>query len=421
MGHEISGFGHQLGRKPSRPKLNERALYGLAGDFVRAIEPNSEADPVALLGQFLVAFGNCVGPRPHVEIEATKHRANLFCMVVGRSSKSRKGTSWAHVRRMFYRIDQVWVENQIVTGLSSGEGLIWAARDPDKPKKNAEKSPVDDGTVEIVDKRFLVLQSEFARVLKVQRREGNTLSAVLRSAWDAESLSILTKNSPVKATGAHISIIGHITQDELRRDLTATDEANGYANRFDFIFAERSKLLPFGGRVDEPTLAELANRLILARRFARSMDRVRFSKHARKVWRRSYPELSKEVPGMLGAITSRSEAQVLRLALVYALLDCSRVIRTVHLRAALAFWKYCEQSAAFIFGTSMGDPVADKIWKALQDSKNGLTRDEIRELFKHNLHKSRIDEALEALKKSYLITRHRKHTGGRAAERWTAV
>ena len=69
----------------------------------------------------------------------------------------------------------------------------------------------------------------------------------------------------------------------------------------------------------------------------------------------------------------------------------------------------------------MGDPVADKIWKALQDSKNGLTRDEIRELFKHNLHKSRIDEALEALKKSYLITRHRKHTGGRAAERWTAV
>jgi hypothetical protein len=214
------------------------------------------------------------------------------------------------VRRIFNQVDRSWCDKQIVTGLSSGEGLIWAARDPEKPGRNSKKTKVDNSFVATVNKRFMVLQSEFSRVLRVQRREGNTLSSILRSAWDSETLSILTKNAPARATGAHVSIIGHITQDELRRELRATDEANGYANRFLFVYAERSRYLPFGGQVDEPTMAELVQRLTRARHFTRTVDRIRFSKNARKLWRKIYIRLSKETPGMLGAITSRAEAQV---------------------------------------------------------------------------------------------------------------
>jgi hypothetical protein len=405
----------------TRPKLSKRALFGLAGHIVRAIGPHTESDTAAILVQLLVAFGNCIGPSPHFEIEATKHRANLFSIIVGRSSRARKGTSWAQVRRLFVRLDKRWCENQIITGLSSGEGLIWAARDRHENGDSSTKVRTDDALAPSTDKRLMVIQSEFSRVLKVQRREGNTLSSVLRSAWDSETLTILTKNAPAKATGAHVSIIGHITQDELRRELRATDEANGYANRFLFVYVERTKYLPFGGTLDEQTLTELAARLVRARHFARCVGEVRFSKKARKRWRRLYIRLSKETPGMLGAITSRAEAQVLRLAMIYALLDRSKEIKTYHLEAASALWRYCEQSAEFIFGGTLGNPVADEICRALNRKTGGLTRDDIRELFQHNRDKEEIDQALSLLENSGLARSHRERTKGRAAERWTAA
>jgi len=67
---------------------------------------------------------------------------------------------------------------------------------------------------------------------------------------DGRTLQNLTKNSPARATGAHISSIGHITADELRRYLTATESANGFGNRQLWICTKRSKLLPEGGTID---------------------------------------------------------------------------------------------------------------------------------------------------------------------------
>ena len=70
-------------------------------------------------------------------------------------------------------------------------------------------------------------------------REGNTLSAIIRQAWDSGNLHPLTKNSPIRATDAHISIIGHITREELLRYLTETEQANGFANRFIWLMVYR--------------------------------------------------------------------------------------------------------------------------------------------------------------------------------------
>src|SRR4051794_19936941 len=79
------------------PALDEAAYYGLAGDVVRTISPHTEADPVAILIQVLIYFGNLVGRSPHFRVGADDHRANLFGVLVGESSKGRKGTSgsWA--------------------------------------------------------------------------------------------------------------------------------------------------------------------------------------------------------------------------------------------------------------------------------------------------------------------------------------
>lgn len=74
--------------------IAEAAYHGLAGEVVRTIEPHTEADPVALLVQFLAAFGSCLGRGPHYQVEGDAHHANLYAVLVGDSSKARKGTSW---------------------------------------------------------------------------------------------------------------------------------------------------------------------------------------------------------------------------------------------------------------------------------------------------------------------------------------
>jgi hypothetical protein len=403
--------------------LGEDAYYGVAGELVRAIEPETEADPAALLLQLLAGFGNLVGPPPHFVIESAKQRANLFVLVVGRSAKARKGTAWAHVRRILEQVDTSWSNDCLATNLSSGEGLIWAVRDEDikeKSEKRRSKSAVDDKTVRKRDNRLLVVQSEFASVLRIQRREGNVLSPIIRQAWDSGNLRILTKHSPCETRGAHISIVGHVTMDELHRELSQTDEASGYANRFLFVCAERKRLLPLGGQIDWRVLRPFLEKLLRAKLSALRIERMDLSKKAKQLWRKFYSKLSMDVPGMLGAITARAEAQVLRLALIYALLDRSVVIETQHLRAAYAVWKYCARSARFIFGGTLGEKVADRILQALRESRR-LTRNEIRELFSRNLAAERIDHALSFLSRHKLATSETETTDGRPAEIWTPL
>ncbi len=189
--------------------IDRAGYYGLAGEIVRLIEPHSEADPVALLAQFHVAFGNVIGRTAHFIAEADTHFCNLFISLVGTTSKGRKGTSWGQVRRVLNTVDPKWCEERIMGGLSSGEGLIWAVRNPIyKTEPVREKGRVV-GSVEVLadagvaDKRLMVLESEFGSVLKVIGRERNTLSAIIRQAWDTGTIRTLTKNAPAHATGAY--------------------------------------------------------------------------------------------------------------------------------------------------------------------------------------------------------------------------
>jgi hypothetical protein len=223
---------------------------------VRAIDPHTEADPVAILAQFLVAFGNMVGRRAYYRVEASRHYPNLFCVLAGQSSRARKGTSWQRALRVLERGgDEEWVASRVLSGLNSGEGLIWEVRDP--VMRNGEV--VDSG---VEDKRLLVVEEEFASVLQAGRREGNILGSVLRSAWDTGRLGSLTKNSPARARTAHVSIISHITRTELLDTVQTTQAHNGFLNRFLWFSVRRSKLLPFGGA--EIDMTDLAARLDLA-------------------------------------------------------------------------------------------------------------------------------------------------------------
>lgn len=420
-----------LASAPWPDDLHPAAFHGLAGEWVRLVLPHTEADPAALLLQCLAGFGNLIGRSAHFVAEADAHGGNLFVLLVGATAKGRKGSSWGHVLGALRAVDPAWADARILGGLSSGEGLVWAVRDP-----ISERVPMKDGRRVVghedvitdqgeTDKRILCIESEFASVLQRMGREANSLSAILRQSWDSGDLRVLTKKAAARATGAHVGIVGHITKDELQRLMIGSSEAsNGLANRFLFVAVKRSKCLPEGGAIDSVDFGPIEADLRRAAEFARSVGRMDRDEEARAIWRAVYPDLSEGRPGLLGAVTSRAEAQVLRLSSLYALLDSSATVRASHLRAALAVWDYCLESARWIFGEALGDATADELLELLRRSPGGLTRTEIRDATGRNKPSAEIERGLAVLAEHGLarMARERETEGARKpTERWFAA
>jgi hypothetical protein len=181
----------------------------------------------------------------------------------------------------------------------------------------------------------------------------------------------------------------------------------------------RSKLLPEGGAAPPDQLRLLTMRLQSAYKFAKKIGRVELSDLAKKLWVREYPMLTADVPGTLGSVTSRAEAQVRRLALIYALMDESGIVKVHHLRGALGLWTYCFDSAQFIFAGRSPRTREEKVLAALQTAPNGLTQTEISAAF-HN-HLQGIDALLHQLQQKGLVESKLFKTAGRSVTRWFAV
>jgi hypothetical protein len=361
-----------------------------------------------VLTQLLVGAGAVIGRGAYMAVEATRHHPNEFVVLVGDTAKARKGSSFDHVERALCRADASFPA-RVRTGLSTGEGLIFAARDP---------SGSDPG---VADPRLLVVEPEFVSVLKATSRDLNTLSPVLRSAWDGRALALLTRTAPVRASAAHISVIGHITSAELAAHTSAVEAANGFLNRFIFIACRRHRLLPDGGGLDPLAGTELAERLGANLAKARRIGQLSFDPAARALWHEAYARLAQPDDGLVGLLSARAEAHVLRLSMLEALTEGDSAVRCTHLEAGLALWDYAQRSVAWATRHTTTDPVAEQIHRALAGAAGGLTRTELRDLFGRNLPGSRIDAALLALGGDGRATRRRLPTAGRPAEVWVTT
>jgi hypothetical protein len=404
------------------PTLGSPALHGLAGAYVTAIGPYTEADPPALLTTFMIGFGNAAGRGPAAYVGPTRHGLNEFAAVVGPTSRGRKDTGRDEAFDLLQRIDLIWAADHVYSGLSSGEGLIAALRDPAKKDAGDDGDQGDGG---VTDKRLFLAESEFSGVLKVANREGNTLTEILRLAWDGRNLQVMTRRNPLMATAPHVSIVASITLDALRRHLIEADAANGFGNRFLFILTRRPHLLPAGGdRATREAIVGQASQLVPAikqaltwcqqggRTFRRDAD-------AESLWAAVYHMLGEnELPGMVGALTARAEAHLLRLSCLYAALDRTEVVTRTHLLAAIALWRYAEASVAYIFADATGDTLADRILDALATAPDGLTRTALRRRFANHVSAADLDAALTDLSAADRITEQRSPTGGRPVTRY---
>ena len=422
---DVSGLLQNAKATPAKEwpaALNSDAYIGIAGDFIRLVAPQTEGDPCALLIAFLTVVGSLVGRGAYLPVGPTHHYGNLFAVIIAETSKGRKGTVMAEAKRFAAMIDPT-ISARMLGGLSSGEGLIEAVRDArfDDSQNEQGKLPlakvIDNG---IADKRLLVTESEMGQALQAAGREGNTLSAVLRMSWDGDELRTLARSNKNVCREPHISIFGNITLDELQRLLTSTDRTNGFGNRFLWVCAKRSQELPWGGQVDEAALQALAAKAAHVINSAAYYGQCGWVSDAASVWAREYSRLSAGRPGLAGAMSARAEAQTLRIALIYAILDGCNNVDVPHLRAALEVWRYCQDSVDYCFGGTMANTTTDRIHAYLFTMPEGASLTQISNHFGRNKKREELQRALTTLKESSIARSETRKTGGRAADIWFA-
>lgn len=389
------------------PRPDPACLYGLLGRVAEAGSATTEANPYAVAFNALVYLSAGIGRGPFLPVGNTRHHANLFGKHLGRSGRGRKGDAAGLIHRIDQALQdrgtpeafQVWR-----SGLSTREGLVTLIHDGYTDGKN-EVPPIND-------KRLCVFESEFVNVLHQGKREGNTLSAALRDAWDGVSIKPATKSAKIGATDPHIAIVGAITPSELRASMAARELTNGFANRFVMIFAERTRLVPF----PEATSQEVVNDL--AAEFGRTFEfaqagrwvekdtmRVSLSPAAAALYASLYRELCNEVGGpAVFPLLERRAPVLLRIALILAMTDRTTVIERHHIEAAHAWVRYWTDSVLYVFAEAADEEAsrqtsetAHRIAEFIR-SKGEVTRKQITtELFRGNVQKDRIDAALDEL------------------------
>src|SRR6266568_512346 len=142
-------------RKP-RPvpvPVPDPAMFtGLLGEIADEASLGTEADKVGIYACLLSMAGMQAGPKPHITIGDRRHPLLIWPLLAGRTGSGRKGDAMASALNIMTYAFPIDFDDRIVTGLSTGEGLIWHIRDED-----------DSGGTD--DKRLLIYEEELGHVI----------------------------------------------------------------------------------------------------------------------------------------------------------------------------------------------------------------------------------------------------------------
>jgi hypothetical protein len=384
-------------------RMAPAAFRGVAGGVVECIHDETEACDEAVHMQFLVAVGNLFGTRPHFMVGGKAHRCNLNTCLVGASSCG-KGSAWDALRWMLDEAGVMAASKPTLTGMTSGEGVIAELKE-------------SGGQV-------LAVESEFSRTLNNMNRDGNSLDAILRQAFEDTTLRVPTKNCPLTVLNAHLSVIAHIPEVELRRKMSSDLLENGFAGRFLWARAYLHQLKADGGNFApvREALKPHVEKLILAVQHAELLNEnhvYRRDREAEALWESVYPGLRVRPPNTYGAATSKAAAMTMRLAMIYAVLDRQWEVYRTHLESALAVWDYCDATAKALFGDGMADAKMAKLLAALEECPDGMHRTQIRrEVFKSHIGSDELNRLLALARDSGNLVYIEQKNNGTKYQNW---
>lgn len=403
--------------RPPRPLLGREAHYGLAGEWWAMIAPTTEACDAAVITQFLVLFGNLCGPGPFFTIGPGKvHRANEFLLVVGPSARGAKGDSNADAVLPFRTVEPSWVEQGFRQAINTTAGTIHIIRDASVSTPPRGKPEADPGYQERL-RRVVFQLSEFASFIRKFEQPGDTLSATYRNMWDGRRLENNPRNHPASATNYHASLIADVTPEELKHYLDDVEFMNGFLNRFIIVYSERGKLVPTPGQIEREQFDDLCARIRSAATLAEDTQEMARDSATERLWVALYPQLASPPPGRLSNLLSRARPHVLRLSMIYALLDGSAVVRKEHLLGACAVWDYAAESCAWIFDGSTGNRRCDRFISAVRSLGGAAKQGDVHKVLGNNWDRAVYDEVLDQLVEWQMVEveSRRPPGGGRPA------
>lgn len=410
---EVAQQSLELWPKP----MSKDAFIGYVREFVELVEPTTESDPHALLFTLLQTFGCDVSKNPYFETDGKKQRTNLLGSLAGPTNAGRKGTALSNVKKLYELINPEFVNKNFCTGMTSGEGITSKIRDTSDSDKGVD------------DKRLFVVETEFAKPLNNMKREGSNLGGTIRQIFDCDKIGSMARGNQDSCLEPRVAIHAHSTVEELKGMLAEMDKVNGFGNRFLFVCTRRSKELPHGGNVHFPALFALAERIksVVIRAQTQVLE-MKWSPEAYVLWETVYSDLTSDDDGKL---VSRGAPIVVRLAMIYALMDpitytygvvhgdCHKVL-IEHLKAALEVWRYCKDSAIHIFGDARYAALANSILDKLKSAGPiGMTQTQISLSFSRNKSASELQRALLLLKGKGIIKSTEEPTNGRPVTKWS--
>ncbi|QDQ14635.1 DUF3987 domain-containing protein [Streptomyces spectabilis] len=203
--------------------------------------------------------------------------------------------------------------------------------------------------------RPLIVDTEYARVLRAGRRQAN-LSQVLRDLWDGAPVGTSRAKDPIQVDRPRVAIMGHITPEEFRANLTGTDRDGGSYNRLLTLPVSQVRWLSERERMPAHLIPEAGEHFARALRYGQRVDAVTLAADAYDVADAIRHDLLGKACESedLRPFAARCNEQVRRIAALFALFDLRREITSDDLRAAACLVTYAMSTVEAIATASGG-------------------------------------------------------------------
>jgi hypothetical protein len=366
------------------PVLGDDALEGPIGEYIRAVEPLTEASVPAILAGVLAFYSTMIGPWTHHALPGTGSLSTPTpFIVVGASSFARKSTSLDVARVPFEHVNSIDARAAgalpVPVGMQTGGGI---ASGPALVKTLADMPEHD--------RRLVIVETEFGHVITIMNGRDSTFSQTYRKAFDRRKLSNTTKTAGVDEVpeGEYwLGMIGHITEAELKLSLAARDIHSGTVNRMLWFHSPAfSKRVLEAPAIPVPVRERCATMLGLSSKMpagAKGSAPMSFSDDALKELSRALDRL--EIPfanPVVDSLRARVRTHIFALSMTYARSWARSWVEPEDVRSAVAAVEYSLDTVNFLWGDRSGDDDIDAMLKLIDDEDDGLiSGEDMKELF----------------------------------------
>ncbi|MFC1616836.1 DUF3987 domain-containing protein, partial [Candidatus Margulisiibacteriota bacterium] len=369
-------------------------------------EKMTEADRRAIKSTLMAGLGNQYGGRLKVKLGSIKSPLILNILIVGETSKGRKGEAIDKALDILKVVNPSWIENNISSGLKTGPGLIQTIIN--------KKEDVNGY------KKLFIIEEEGGTLFNLAYQKDNNTHALIRITFDQKPLQNMTVTNPQSVKDYLLTVIVCITPKELEEVMPKLFIHNGSINRFGVQEAIKENSVAIPGEINISGINSEIDQLKKAVKLSQKLEYIELSQQAKQRWTTVYQRIEiMHNNEELGDATARAHQQILRMSAILALSELSEVIENEHIDTAYNYWKSYAASAYNLFCQKIADKNLKKLLTALQRSKKGLTRTQIRnDVFQRNKKQEEIDTLLNSLKKRNLARMTEVKTKGRPAQKW---